>query len=75
MQEIKENILRFNQSGSEPFTLSASMGYTKFIAAEDDMESFMGRMDEKMYEAKRKYHQGRQKSPETVEAGKWLSKE
>ena len=75
MQEIKENISRFNQSASEPFTLSASMGYTKFVAADDDMESFMGRMDEKMYEAKRKYHQGRQTLPETVEAGKWLSKE
>ena len=67
MQEIKDSISRFNQSDTEPFALSASMGYTMFTA-KDDMESFMGRMDEKMYEAKRKYHQGRQTLPKTVEA-------
>ena len=46
---------RFNESGIEPFHLSVSMGYTEF-GTEDDAETFLMHMDEKMYEEKRKYH-------------------
>lgn len=55
MEEINQNLTRFNESKAEPFTLSVSMGYTE-LGAEDDAETFLMRMDEKMYEEKRKYH-------------------
>jgi len=55
MDEINDNISQFNSSGAEPFSLSVSMGYAEF-RAEDDAETFLRNMDEKMYEEKRKYH-------------------
>ena len=55
MKEIHNNLSRFNESGIEPFTLSVSMGYAEF-RPEDDTETFLRNMDEKMYEKKRKYH-------------------
>lgn len=54
-EEINHNLSRFNESGIEPFRLSVSMGYTEF-GTEDDAETFLMHMDEKMYEEKRKYH-------------------
>lgn len=58
MEEINHNLSRFNESGIEPFHLSVSMGYTEF-GTEDDAETFLMHMDEKMYEEKRKYHMRR----------------
>jgi len=55
MEEIAENLSRFNESGKERFPLSVSMGYAEF-GPEDDAEAFLKHMDEKMYEEKRKYH-------------------
>lgn len=55
MKEIQQNLVKFNESKTEPFTLSVSMGYAEF-GSEDDAESFLRRMDERMYEEKRKYH-------------------
>ena len=55
MDEINDNISQFNSSGAEPFSLSVSMGYAEF-RSEDDTETFLRNMDEKMYEKKRKYH-------------------
>ena len=55
MDEINDNISQFNSSWAEPFRLSVSMGYAEF-RSEDDAETFLRNMDEKMYEEKRKYH-------------------
>lgn len=55
MEEINKNIRAFNESGAEQFTLSVSMGQAQF-KADDHTESFLKRMDESMYEEKRKYH-------------------
>ena len=55
MEEINKNIRDFNESGAEQFTLSVSMGQAQF-KADDHTESFLKRMDESMYEEKRKYH-------------------
>lgn len=55
MDEINNNLSRFNESKTEQFTLSVSMGYAE-CGAEDDVETFLRNMDEKMYEEKRKYH-------------------
>lgn len=59
MEEIAENLSRFNESGMERFPLSVSMGYAEF-GPEDDAEAFLKHMDEKMYEEKRKYHMSKQ---------------
>ena len=59
MEEIAENLSRFNESGTEQFSLSVSMGYAEF-GPEDDAEAFLKHMDEKMYEEKRKYHMSKQ---------------
>ncbi len=55
MNEIRARVHSFNQSDRELFSLSASMGCAVFGRG-DDAESFMSRMDNNMYEAKRKYH-------------------
>ncbi len=55
MKEIQENLEKFNDSKAEPFALSVSMGYTKF-RTKDTAETFLNRMDAKMYEEKRRYH-------------------
>ena len=55
MKKIHKNLNRFNTMGAELFTLSVSMGYAAF-AAEDDAESFLRKMDTKMYEEKHRYH-------------------
>lgn len=54
MDEINRRIHAFNLSGTEPFTLSVSMGEAKL----DPMapESFLQEMDARMYEEKRRYH-------------------
>lgn len=56
MEEIGSNLSGFNDSGMEPFSLSMAMGYTKW-QEQDDAESFLKRMDAKMYEEKRRFHQ------------------
>lgn len=55
VEEIHRGLARFSESGAEPFELGASAGYTGF-GPEDDSESFLKRMDDLMYEAKRAYH-------------------
>lgn len=59
MKEIRQNLEKFNESKTEPFTLSVSMGYAEFDL-DDDAETFLKRMDERMYEEKRKYHRIKQ---------------
>ncbi len=59
MKEIRQNLEKFNESQTEPFTLSVSMGYAEF-GSDDDAETFLKRMDERMYEEKRKYHRIKQ---------------
>lgn len=58
MEEINSNLSRFNASGMEHFSLNVAMGYAKW-KEQDDAESFLKRMDEKMYEEKRRFHQNK----------------
>lgn len=58
IQEINCRISRFNESCTELFALSTSIGYARFNEG-DDAKSFMNHMDEKMYEEKQKYHRRR----------------
>lgn len=60
MNEINNNLLNFSESKAEVYTLSVSMGYTRFEAY-DNAETFLTHMDEKMYEEKRKYHLKKQR--------------
>ena len=52
---IAKGLADFNESESEPFTLSAAMGYAQLKPGEDP-ETFLQNMDVRMYEAKRKFH-------------------
>lgn len=52
---IAKGLADFNESESEPFTLSASMGYAQLKPGEDP-ETFLQNMDARMYEAKRAFH-------------------
>lgn len=54
MTTINRNIALFNESGSEPFRLSVSMGSDCFDG--QPIERFISGMDAAMYEVKRKYH-------------------
>lgn len=53
--DIQKNIESFNRLGKVPFVLSASIGMTK-LREDDNADTFLTRMDEKMYEEKRKYY-------------------
>ena len=52
---IAKTLARFNDSGTEPFSLSAAMGYAQLKPGEDP-ETFFQNMDARMYEAKRAFH-------------------
>ena len=56
MKEIDRNIRRFNESTSEFFQLSVSMGCAKLEQYDENGENFLNAMDERMYEQKRQYH-------------------
>lgn len=56
-KEIDRHLARFSHSGEAPFTLTVSMGWSPFDPGQGK-EAFLAAMDEKMYEQKRKYHQG-----------------
>lgn len=58
MNEINSNLAKFNKCKEEAFTLSVAMGCTEFGEG-DNAETFLMRMDEKMYEEKRKFHTGK----------------
>ncbi len=58
MDEIRSALAKVNSSNEEPFDLYAAMGYAKY-GRDDDAETFLRRMDEKMYEEKRLYHQAK----------------
>ena len=64
MKEINDNLAEFNESGTEPFRLSVSMGCAEF-GENDDAESFLTSMDDRMYEEKRKYHLIKQSNSES----------
>ncbi len=58
MDDIRAVLAEINESGVEPFRLHASMGCAQ-LGPDDDAEAFLRNMDEKMYEEKRAYHQGK----------------
>ena len=64
MKEINDNLAEFNESGTETFKLSVSMGCAEF-GENDDAESFLTSMDDRMYEEKRKYHLIKQSNSES----------
>ncbi len=55
MEEINNNIARFNESGAEPFAISVAMGYAQFTD-KDDAETFLNHMDSQMYAEKRRFY-------------------
>ncbi len=61
MRNIYDNIREFNESSNEEIRLSVSMGCTK-RGENDDVDTFLTKMDEKMYEEKRKYHLNKDKA-------------
>ncbi len=63
IDEMKNNInaavRRFNESKTEPFTLSISQGHAVFDIENDSAVKFIERMDAQMYIEKRKYHESK----------------
>ena len=57
MQQIKGNVEEFNQLKIVPYKISFAMGYSCFETSTGNTEQFLASMDEKMYDAKRKYYQ------------------
>ncbi len=58
MDEIRAALDAINRSHAEPFTMHAAMGYAAY-GADEDAETFLRHMDEKMYEEKRAFHQAK----------------
>ena len=56
LENVNQLTEAFNQSMTEPYTLSLAMGYSKFNAS-DSIENFLSAMDVEMYSAKQRYYQ------------------
>ena len=53
---VRGDMKRFNERKDEPFTLSASMGHSKFDREHDTEDDFLKRIDAAMYEDKQRIH-------------------
>ncbi len=58
MDDIRAALRAVNEGGGEPFNLNAAMGCAR-LGPDDNAEAFLRNMDERMYEEKRAYHQGK----------------
>jgi diguanylate cyclase (GGDEF)-like protein len=56
MKAVKENTEAFNNTHSAPYTLSLSMGYSKYEEESENAEKFFAEMDARMYEAKTEHY-------------------
>lgn len=56
MDAVRARAEAFNQTGALPYPLSFSMGAAFFNPFQDDQDSFLRRMDTRMYEEKRRYY-------------------
>ena len=57
IQHVEENAEMFNNSLTEPYTLTFAMGYSKMDPSSGDIEKFLSAMDERMYAAKRNHYE------------------
>lgn len=56
MDAIHRRADQINAAGRHPYPISLSMGATLYLPGEDTMDSFLRRMDQRMYEAKRAHY-------------------
>ena len=56
MERIRQQVEQFNATSNKPYQLSLAMGYTICDTANPDSDTFLHRMDMKMYEAKAAYY-------------------
>ena len=54
VERIRATALSFNGKGIRPYRLGFSIGYTIFDYGKDDLDTFLGRMDQAMYMEKKK---------------------
>ena len=56
MESLRQRVEQFNAAASKPYQLSLAMGYAVCDTADLDSDTFLHRMDMKMYEAKAAYY-------------------
>ena len=57
VDRIRGEMIRFNESGEHPYTLSFSMGFSRFNPRKDTLDEFMHEIDMTMYEDKKRNHE------------------
>ncbi|MBR4528944.1 MAG: GGDEF domain-containing protein [Lachnospiraceae bacterium] len=57
IDRIRGEMMRFNESGEHPYTLSFSMGIARFDMEVDTIDTFMHKIDVSMYEDKKRNHE------------------
>ncbi len=57
LDRITSGFVEFNQQTSEPYKLSASLGYHIFTQKGQEIDEFINIIDAKMYENKNRYHE------------------
>ena len=57
VDRIRGEMIRFNESGEHPYTLSFSMGFAQFDPKKDTLDDFLREIDETMYEDKKRNHE------------------
>ena len=59
MERIRMRMAQISGESARPYTITLSMGTALYDPATDNLDRFLGRMDQRMYEAKRSYYSGR----------------
>lgn len=54
---VEKNVEAWNETGTEPYTLSFAMGYSRFDPTKMTTDEFLTEMDRKMYENKHAHYQ------------------
>lgn len=58
MERIRMRMAQISGESARPYTITLSMGTALYDPATDNLDRFLGRMDQRMYEAKRSYYSG-----------------
>lgn len=58
LERIRLRMAQISGESGRPYTITLSMGAALYDPATDNLDRFLGRMDQRMYEAKRSYYSG-----------------
>ena len=68
-ENIQTKVSQANAKYNRPYRLSVSVGYAMYEPGQDDMDSFLRRLDQQMYQEKRRYYSDSKNNRRSRRAG------